>query len=90
MIIEETTGCTADYLAVDGVEVEYMTKDEISHIYCKLMAHLLLREGEKNILDLLSLIEYDSFEMDEEPCEQCGDYMQTTIWRINEDASKRM
>ena len=83
MKIEETTGCTADYLAVNGIDIKDMTKDEISKIYLKLMVHLLMKD-DKNILDLLSLIEYDSFEMDEEPCEQCGDYMQTTVWKLGE------
>ena len=59
-------------------EQEYT--EMVDYVFAKikegLKEHTILFE------DVVRLFQYDHYESDLEPCEQCGDTVDTTIWNI--------
>ena len=41
-----------------------------------------MKDGQYFLTDLVEVFQYDEYESDEYPCEQCGDYVSTTTWEI--------
>ena len=88
IIISE--GCTAFYTEVNGKtiggehEPTRMTDDEIDEFIDYLLVKV--KEGIKNqeisIDSLIRAFQYDDWESDDEPCEQCFDTVHRTIWNI--------
>jgi hypothetical protein len=88
--IEITEGCIAYGMTVNGKNIggDYeptrMSEQEVDEMIDYLIGKV--REGinDQTILleDLIRLFQYDSCEHDDEPCDQCGDYVSTTRWEI--------
>ena len=84
MKIVITEGCTAYNTSVDGVSVCDMDKKQIEEIYDKMLIKLKegLIDNTINFNSLINIFQYDDYKVDDEPCEQCGDCVSTTIWEI--------
>ena len=80
----ETTGCTAFDFSVNETSLSDIPNEELDKILDYLFSKI--KEGIKDntILfeDVVKVFQSDSYEYDEESCEQCGDNVQTTTWKI--------
>ena len=80
----ETIGCTAFDFTANGKSFSDMSEQEhtemIDYVFAKikkeLKNHTILFE------DVVRLFQYEHYESDLEPCDQCGDTVDTTIWNI--------
>lgn len=83
-------GCTAFYTEINGKTIggEYeptrMTDEEVDEFIDYLLNKV--KEGIKEhticIDDLIKIFQYDDWECDKYPCDQCGDSASRTIWNI--------
>jgi hypothetical protein len=83
MDIELTRGCVYGHLTIDDkLEIE-MTDEQRREIKKKICEWILNEETSLNTL-LRALIDHyhDSYECDSEPCECCGDYVETYKWKL--------
>jgi len=81
---EETRGCTADCLLVNG-ELFYdlpTEKQEEIIDYLLLKIKESYKEHEVELTDLLHLLQYTDYKIDKEHCDQCGDSVATTTWEV--------
>ena len=81
-------GCTAFYTKVNGKltsgEGDTMTWEEIDEIVdylCKKFKEEM-RDGTVNLDDLIKCFQCDETEYDKHTCDQCGDNVYRTIWKI--------
>ena len=77
-------GCTAFNTSVDGVSLVDFSKKELEDFLDKLLAKIRedVVDHAIQIDSVIQLMQYDSYKSDEEPCEQCGDYVTKTTWEI--------
>ena len=81
MKIVETSGCTAANLTVDGVSIQDLDEMEVfDALVPKLRA--ALQRNEVGLCKIVNLFQYDSYESDNEPCDQCGDCVSVTTWNL--------
>lgn len=83
MDIELIKGCVYGHLTIDDeLEIE-MTDEQRREIKKKICEWILNEETSLNTL-LITLIDryHDSYECDSEPCECCGDYVETFKWKL--------
>ncbi len=82
--IEEVTGCTAFDIRVNDRPISELSKEEHEQMldYLFLKAREGLNEQAIVFEQILHLFQYDDYEHDPEPCEQCFDTIQTTTWNI--------
>lgn len=77
-------GCTAHYINIDGKNTEDMTHEEmnifIDHMLRQLRKQLASREV--SLESVIDVFQYYDYETDERSCEQCGDNVSRTYWRI--------
>lgn len=80
----ETEGCTAFGFSVNSKELEDIEETEHAEILEYLLAKV--REGiaDNTILfrDVVKLFQPDDWHYSKDRCEQCGDSISTTIWKI--------
>lgn len=78
MQIELTRGCTANSLTVDGIEEIHLTNEQRMEVKKRIGEWISRSEVSLNEL-LVLLVEhfYDDYEGDDEPCECCGDFVET-------------
>lgn len=78
MNLKLTRGCICDSLTVDGVEEIHLTDEQRAEAK-KRIAEWLLREDVSLNELLVPVTEHfhDEYECDDEPCEYCGDYVET-------------
>ena len=80
----ETTGCTAFNFTVNDKQFSEVSEQEYNEMLDYLF--LKIKEGikEQTILleDVVKLFQPDDWEHDPNICEQCGDSVSTTIWKI--------
>ena len=80
----ETTGCTAFDFSVNGHAFSDMSDREYNEMLDYLFVQI--KEGlKKNTIllqDVVGLFQYDDYESDPEPCEQCNDYRSSFTWNI--------
>jgi hypothetical protein len=80
----ETTGCTAFDFTANGKSFSELTKEEYNEMLDYLF--LKIKEGlaEQAILleNVIHLFQYDDYEHSADVCEQCGDSVSTTVWKI--------
>lgn len=84
--VEIGQGCVSFYTEINGKmvggEYEPLTDAEIN----KFIDHLCekfkeeYRQGTVSLDDLIRCFQSDSYESDDEPCDQCGDYFSKEIW----------
>lgn len=79
-----TTGCTAGGIMFDGVQWGDLTPDAQKLYYDRLCVKLweAMQRGESQINDLVECFQYDDYQSDEHPCDQCGDTVITTTYKL--------
>ena len=83
MKIEKVQGCTSHSFTIDGKKWIDCSKEEQKQIKDKMLEAVsqAIDEGCLRIDDFITILEYDDEEYGE-TCEQCGDYVITTVWDI--------
>jgi hypothetical protein len=73
-------GCIHDSLRVDGKEEIDLT-DEERQVVLKNIFEYIKPKDLNNVLQEFVQI-FGEYECDDEPCETCGDYVETYTWEI--------
>ncbi len=83
MKIELTEGCIAWSLTIDGEEEINLTDEARIKVYQKIFEWLKDKPDQLNTI-LQRLVPYlaQNYETTDEPCECCGDYVDTYTWEI--------
>ena len=82
--IEISEGCTAYYTHVNGKDINELTNFEKTGF----IDYLLQKLGEGvadntvSLNTLINALQYDEYDVDVNPCEQCCDFVTRTIWNI--------
>lgn len=83
MEIELTKGCVYDGLTIDNKEVVTLTDKESAEIKESICKWICREDVSLYSLIRTLIIRYhDDYECDDEPCECCGDYVETYKWSI--------
>jgi hypothetical protein len=84
MKIIKTDGCTSHGWTFDGKDLQEISPEQQEQIFVFLCLRLneQIKNGCRSLTDLVEVFLYDDFESDEYPCNQCGDYVSTTTWKI--------
>lgn len=83
MKIELYEGCTTYGASFDGV---HLTDDNFDH--SKVLDELLAKvrewanDGSIGLIDVVKLFQYDRYESNNTPCEQCGDTTSVTHYNL--------
>jgi len=82
LVIEMTRGCICDSLTVNGKEEIDLTDEERHNILTRIANSKIFKNKilKFNLNDLLQFISYNMFDevyADDEPCECCGDYVES-------------
>lgn len=80
MILRMVRGCICDSLSVDGKEEIDLTDEERQEVLKKIFEHLKPQDLNNILQDLIEM--FGEYECDDEPCETCGDYVETHTWEI--------
>lgn len=80
----ETEGCTAFDFTVNDRSVGDMSDEEYDEMLQYLFEKIKegINEQTVRFRDIVSLFQYDEYEHDPNPCDQCGDTVTTTTWNI--------
>ena len=83
-VITETSGCTAYGISVNGRPLERMTSEEQREVESVVLAAVAraLAAGQTNLSAVLGCIQYDDCQWNEHSCDQCGDTVSWTTWKI--------
>jgi hypothetical protein len=81
---EEVTGCTAFDFAVNDTSLSVLSNEEIDEVLDYLFVKIKegIKENSISLQDVVKLFQYDDYECESEPCEQCFDTISTTTWNI--------
>lgn len=91
MKLELTEGCICDRFTVDGKDINSMSGRELKDILKVVVAKITDTKYEDEnkvshlqtiLRDIVSLY-YDEYEIDDEPCECCGDFVETFTMNIS-------
>ncbi len=79
-----TDGCVAGDTTIDGFSIGEFDKKQFEDFLDKVLAKVRedVMEHAIAINSVIELMQYDNYESDEEPCDQCGDSVSTTTWEI--------
>lgn len=91
MKLELTEGCICDSFTADGKDINSMSGQELKDILKAVVAKITDTKYEdenkvsylQTILRDIVLLYYDEYEIDDEPCECCGDFIDTYTMTIN-------
>jgi uncharacterized UBP type Zn finger protein len=80
----ETTGCTAFDFTVNDRSFSELSEQEHNEMLNYLFEKIKEGISEQTILleNVIHLFQYDDYEHDPNTCEQCGDNVSTTTWKI--------
>jgi hypothetical protein len=80
----ETQGCLAFDFTVNGESLADITPESEKEILEYLLEKLKVRYSEKSIGigDIVSLFESQDYHYEKTACEQCGDHVSSTTWKI--------
>jgi hypothetical protein len=83
MILKLVRGCVCDSMTADGVEEIDMTPKQRQETIDAIFRWLKKNPDQLNYVmqDLIS--DFGDYECDDEPCECCGDLVQTYTWEID-------
>ena len=81
---QETEGCTAFGFYVNGESFINIPEQEQEEILDYVLAKLKeqIKENHTQLSEIIKIFEYDHYECDPDPCDQCGDTVSTMIWNI--------
>jgi hypothetical protein len=91
MKLEIIEGCICDSFTADGKDINSMSEKELKDILKAVVAKItnIKYEDENKVSylqtilrDIVSLY-YDEYEIDDEPCECCGDFIDTYTMTVN-------
>ena len=91
MKLELTEGCICDSFTADGKDINSMSGQELKDILKAVVAKITDTKYEDEnkvshlqiiLRDIVSLY-YDEYEIDDEPCECCGDFIDTYTMTVN-------
>lgn len=84
MKIVKREGCTAYGWTFDGKCLSEISPEEQEQIFIYLCLKLKenMKDGRCSLTDLVEVFQYDEYESDDSPCDQCGDYVSTITWEI--------
>lgn len=85
MKLELIEGCVCDRFTVDGKDIDSMSEKELKDILKAVVTKITTTKYEdENVVYSLQIILreivsrfYDEYESDDEPCECCGDFVET-------------
>ena len=80
MILRMVRGCIHDSLSVDGKEEIKLTDEERLVVLRKIFEHFKPEDLNYVLQDLVQT--FGEYECNDEPCETCGDYVETYTWKI--------
>lgn len=80
MTIKMVRGCICDSLSVDGKEEIDMTDEERRVVLKMIFEHFRPQDLNYVLQDLVET--FGNYKCDNEPCETCGDYVETYTWEI--------
>lgn len=80
MILRMVRGCIHDSLSVDGKEEIKLTDEERKVVLRKVFEHLNPEDLNYVLQNLVQT--FGEYECDDEPCETCGDLVETYTWEI--------
>jgi hypothetical protein len=80
----ETTGCTAFNFTVNEKQFSELSEQEydemLNYLFVKIKQGI--KEQTTLLEDVVKLFQPDDWEHDPEPCDQCGDTVSATTWKI--------
>jgi hypothetical protein len=91
MKLELTEGCICDSFTADGKDINSMSGQELKEILKAVVAKITNTKYEDEnkvsylqtiLRDIVSLY-YDEYEIDDEPCDCCGDFVETYTMTVN-------
>lgn len=86
MKIKRISGCTADHLEIDGVDIKSLDDAELIGINMLLLESLkqtLLKESPSKAFDiLLDCILPTYSDWDQDACTTCGDTITEEVWEV--------
>lgn len=91
MKLELTEGCICDSFTADGKDINSMSGQELKDILKAVVAKITNTKYEDEnkvshlqtiLRDIVSLY-YDEYDIDDEPCECCGDWVETYTMDVN-------
>jgi hypothetical protein len=91
MKLKITEGCICDSFTADGKDINSMSGQELKDILKAVVAKITNTKYEDEnkvsylqtiLRDIVSLY-YDEYEIDDEPCECCGDFIDTYTMTVN-------
>lgn len=85
MKLELTQGCIAGWLGADGIAEHEMDEQMREKVFEKIFAFLKTQQNGLNHLMQLVLEIYGDYESDGEPCECCGDTVDTWTLTLPDD-----
>jgi hypothetical protein len=80
MILRMVRGCIHDSLCVDGKEEIDLTDEERIEVLRKIFDQLKPQDLNNVLQDQIEM--FGDYECDNEPCETCGDFVETYTWEI--------
>lgn len=80
MILRMVRGCIHDSLRVDGKEEIDLTDEERMEVLRKIFDQLKPQDLNNVLQGLIEM--FGDYECDDEPCETCGDFVETYTWEI--------
>lgn len=82
MILELVKGCVCGSLSADGIEEFEMTDEQRKEVIKKISDWLLENPDQLNYAMQALIPKFGDYECDSEPCELCGDFVETYTWNI--------
>ena len=82
MKLDLVTGCICDSLNADGIEEIDMTDEHRQEVIDKICNWMKKNPQELNYVMQELIPCFGEYESDDEPCECCGDYVETYTWKI--------
>ena len=80
MKIQMTRGCIANSLTIDGKEETDLSDNERLEVLRHIFEHLKARDLNYVLQNLIET--FGEYEVNDKPCETCGDYVETYTWEI--------
>lgn len=79
MKLKMVTGCMTDSLTINGKEEIDLTDDKRADVWNKVCGYLIANGEHRYLNEFLQfvLIHHGEYGCSTEPCEQCGDYVET-------------
>ena len=81
---QETEGCTAFGFYVNGESLVDLPEQDQEEILNYVLNELKeqVKENHIQFSEVIKLFQYDFYECDPDPCDQCGDTVSTMVWNI--------